>query len=158
MEIAALSGFQCVKCRAAALRVETPTNDGGELRDGTVLCGACGSRYQVRKGVPRFVPDQGYAGSFGFQWNKFRRTQLDSYTKLPLSSDRLFHVTQWSRDLTGQTVLEAGSGAGRFSEVLLRTGATLYSFDLSDAVEANFENNGRAPNLRLFQASIYDVP
>ena len=55
-------------------------------------------------------------------------------------------------------ILEAGSGAGRFTEVLLSTGAIVFSFDLSNAVEANAGNNGHMPNLRLFQASIYDIP
>ncbi len=55
-------------------------------------------------------------------------------------------------------ILEAGSGAGRFTEVLLRTGATVFSFDLSSAVAANFANNGHQPRLHLFQASIYAVP
>jgi SAM-dependent methyltransferase len=109
-------------------------------------------------GIPRFVRDESYAGSFGFQWNKFRRTQLDSHTGLPLSEDRLFLVAQWSRTLRDCVVLEAGSGAGRFTEVLLKTGATVFSFDLSNAVDANAANNGRNPNLNLFQASIYDIP
>jgi SAM-dependent methyltransferase len=60
--------------------------------------------------------------------------------------------------MEGNLVLEAGSGAGRFTEVLLHTGARVFSFDLSDAVEANLANNGHWPNLNLFQASIYDIP
>ncbi len=58
----------------------------------------------------------------------------------------------------GRAILEAGSGAGRFTEVLLGTGATLFSFDLSSAVDANMASNGKAANLNLFQASIYDIP
>jgi SAM-dependent methyltransferase len=109
-------------------------------------------------GIPRFVRDESYAGSFGFQWNKFRRTQLDSYTRLPLSHDRLYLVTQWPHTMRNSVVLEAGSGAGRFTEVLLETGATVFSFDLSNAVDANAANNAQKPNLNLFQASIYDIP
>ena len=60
--------------------------------------------------------------------------------------------------MDGDLILEAGSGAGRFTEVLLGTGATVFSFDLSSAVDANWTNNGHQPNLRLFQASIYDIP
>jgi SAM-dependent methyltransferase len=55
-------------------------------------------------------------------------------------------------------VLEAGSGAGRFTEVLVSTGATVFSFDYSSAVEANFANNGSAENLCLFQADIFRIP
>jgi SAM-dependent methyltransferase len=60
--------------------------------------------------------------------------------------------------MTNAMVLEAGSGAGRFTEVLLKTGATVFSFDLSNAVDANAANNAHDPNLNLFQASIYDIP
>jgi 16S rRNA A1518/A1519 N6-dimethyltransferase RsmA/KsgA/DIM1 with predicted DNA glycosylase/AP lyase activity len=51
--------------------------------------------------------------------------------------------------LLGEIVLEVGSGAGRFTEIILKTGATLFSCDYSDAVEANFENNGSDSNLPL---------
>ena len=40
------------------------------------------------------------------------------------------------------TILEVGSGAGRFTEVLVTTGATVISCDLSSAVDANYRNNG----------------
>jgi SAM-dependent methyltransferase len=39
--------------------------------------------------------------------------------------------------LAGKHVLEAGCGAGRFTEVLLKAGAYVTSIDLSSAVEAN---------------------
>jgi SAM-dependent methyltransferase len=67
-------------------------------------------------------------------------------------------VTGWPVDLRGERVLEAGSGAGRFTEVLASTGATVYSFDYSRAVEANFLNNGSAPDVHLFQADIFEIP
>jgi SAM-dependent methyltransferase len=54
--------------------------------------------------------------------------------------------------------LEAGSGAGRFTEVLLQTGAELFSFDYSNAVEGNLANNGKQPNLHLFQGDIFNIP
>jgi ubiquinone/menaquinone biosynthesis C-methylase UbiE len=104
------------------------------------------------------VNSEHYAGSFGLQWNAHRRTQLDSYTGLPLSRTRLFQVTGWPQDLRGQTILEAGSGAGRFTEVLVSTGADVLSFDLSIAVEANHANNGQHPNLCLMQADMSAIP
>ena len=59
-------------------------------------------------------------------------------------------------------VLEVGSGAGRFTNVVMReTKAVLGSIDYSGAVEANFKNNGlfaKEGRLRLAQASIYEMP
>lgn len=99
-----------------------------------------------------------YAGSFGFQWNKHARTQLDSHVGLPISADRVRLATGWPARLDREVILEAGSGAGRFTEVLLKTGATILSFDFSLAVDANARNNGAAPNLLLFQGNIFSIP
>jgi SAM-dependent methyltransferase len=160
MKKAAPAHFLCPSCRSPALRLgDASTTDAGEeIADGVLRCGQCGGEVRVRGSVPRFVPDDGYADSFGFQWNQFRKTQLDSYTGRSLSADRLFLATGWPRELPDQNVLEAGSGAGRFTEVLLATGATVFSFDLSSAVDANHANNGSSPRLHLFQASIYEIP
>jgi len=99
-----------------------------------------------------------YTNSFGFQWLKHARTQLDSYVGKPISRDRLFSVTGWPPCLTGQRILEAGSGAGRFTEILLSTGAQIWSFDSSESVEANRANNGHHTNLHLFRADIFNIP
>lgn len=154
MESSFVPYLVCLKCRSSELAHDA----SAASTDSTLICRRCGSRYHSTRGVVRFVPDEQYVESFGFQWNRFRRTQLDSYTGLPLSAARLFLVTQWPRAMAGQKILEAGSGAGRFTEVLLATGATVFSFDLSNAVEANFQNHGHSKNLCLFQGSIADIP
>jgi ubiquinone/menaquinone biosynthesis C-methylase UbiE len=53
---------------------------------------------------------------------------------------------------------EAGSGAGRFTEILAKTGASIYSFDFSAAVAANYSNNSGRPNVCIFQADVYKIP
>jgi len=124
----------------------------------SLRCANCQAAYPVRDGIARFVPAENYSQSFGLQWNRHRRTQLDSAIGKPISEHRLYQATGWARELRGQRILEAGSGAGRFTEVLCRTGAELYSFDYSSAVDANRQNNGMQPNLRLFQADIFRIP
>lgn len=109
--------------------------------------------------IPRFVPAQNYASSFGLQWNQYRTTQLDSHTGLTISRDRLIRLLGGSLDmLKGKQVLEAGCGAGRFSELLLEAGAHLYAVDLSTAVEANYKNCSSFPNYSVCQASILELP
>ncbi|MFF4774308.1 methyltransferase domain-containing protein [Microtetraspora fusca] len=132
----------------------------GDLRaEGGLRCDACRTTYPVDRGVPRFVPADNYANGFGYQWNQHRLTQLDSHSGLPISRDRLFRSSRWTAgELRGRRVLECGSGAGRFTEVLCETGAEVTSFDISSAVHANAASNGRFPNLRLVQASIYEMP
>jgi SAM-dependent methyltransferase len=119
------------------------------------------SSFPFVKGAFRIAGEGNYAESFGFQWNKFAKTQVDRFQKTSRQSqERFFKVTCWNEiDLTGQNVLEVGSGAGRFSQIVLQyTNANLFSVDYSNAVEANFANNGPHPRLKLFQASIYELP
>jgi len=120
-----------------------------------------GNKFPLIAGAYRFVQGENYTDSFGFQWNKFTKTQLDrSALNSNQSYERFFLVTGWDKeDLTGKNVLEVGSGAGRFTQVVLsKTKANLFSVDYSNAVEANFKNNGQNERLHLFQASIYQLP
>jgi 2-polyprenyl-3-methyl-5-hydroxy-6-metoxy-1,4-benzoquinol methylase len=153
MQAFALDQYRCPTCTSGTLGLKAPL--GGEQ---TIVCDGCGSSYEMRNGLPRFVALDNYATSFGYQWNIHRRSQLDSHTGLPITRSRLFSVTGWPEDMQGQRVLEAGSGAGRFTEVLVGTGANVFSFDYSNAVEANLANNGHASNLVLFQGDIFNIP
>jgi SAM-dependent methyltransferase len=126
--------------------------------EGELHCTACSFKAPIVGGIPRCVSADNYAQSFGFQWNKHSATQLDSHIGLPISRDRIGEASGWPSDLRGQVVLEAGSGAGRFTEVLVQSGAKVVSFDFSKAVEANARNNGSASNLTLMQANILRMP
>jgi len=111
--------------------------------------------------IPRFCSSENYSKSFGFQWNIFDQTQLDNFSNSNLSEARFYGQTAWTpADLADLSVLEVGSGAGRFTEVLLRTTkVNLFSIDYSSAVEANWRNNSRyRDRLCLAQASIYAMP
>jgi SAM-dependent methyltransferase len=158
MKPSAVSSLRCPLCKPGVLTTESEAVVGDEIVQGRLRCTSCGSRYPIEGGVPRFVEVDNYTGSFGLQWLAHRRTQLDSATGLQISRSRLFQVTSWPNELRGERVLEAGSGAGRFTEILASTGATVYSFDYSRAVEANFSNNGGHPNVHLFQANIFSIP
>lgn len=121
-------------------------------------CDACNCTFPFDGVISRFVPDSGYAASFARQWKAHARTQLDSHSGLAITRKRFFSVTRWPERMEGQTILEAGCGAGRFTEVVCSTGAEIYSLDLSAAVEANAENNGESKNLHLMQADIFYPP
>ena len=116
--------------------------------------------------IPRFITDDNYNDRFGYQWNKWRHIQLDSYTELPLTENEIKQVMGESElkryenleNFKGKYILEAGSGAGRFTEILLKYGAIVDSFDYSSACEANYLNNAPNKNLRIFQADILNMP
>lgn len=150
--------YLCTTCRSHLFQAKSEHCESNCLNESELICSDCGMNYPVVKGIPRFVPAETYADSFGYQWNIHNKTQLDSFTGLSISRNRLFAVSDWSDHLVGERILEAGSGAGRFTEVLLSTGADIYSFDYSSAVEANHRNNGDKPNLHLFQGDIFNIP
>jgi SAM-dependent methyltransferase len=130
---------------------------GAVITEGVLECAACDARFPIVRGVPRFVANDNYARSFGLQWNRHSRTQFDSQSGIHLSEIRIFEEARVPRNLIGRLIIEAGSGSGRFTEQLLRTGATVLSFDYSNAVDANYESNAH-PNLLLFQADILRSP
>jgi SAM-dependent methyltransferase len=120
---------------------------------------ASGCIFPVIKGIPRFVSANNYAKSFGTQWNAFSQVQLDSFTGTSISKDRLSRMVGKRLDfLSGKLVLEAGCGAGRFTEVMLNAGANVFAVDISTAVEANYQNCFQYPNYFICQADILKLP
>ncbi len=118
-----------------------------------------GCAYEILNGIPRFAPVNHYAASFGLQWNTFRTTQLDSHTGLTVSCDRLARIAGGSLDVfKGKKTLEAGCGAGRFTELMLEAGASVFAVDLSNAVDANYQNCSRFEHYFVAQTDILDLP
>jgi SAM-dependent methyltransferase len=60
--------------------------------------------------------------------------------------------------MDNEIILEVGSGAGRFTEQAISTGAMVTSIDSSQAVDVNYELNGSSSNLLLVQGDIFAMP
>lgn len=115
-------------------------------------------KIEIKEFIPRFY-DENYCESFSFQWKKFRDLQLDSKNKNKNSEERLKKCSKWNfSKLKGKTILECGCGPGRFTEILLKSGATVVGVDMSNAIEVNYENNGQNKNLLLLQGDITRLP
>ena len=144
----------------SAVKLINPFNKQPLQHEGNGLKDNEANFFPYEKGAYRFVKDDNYTENFGFQWNKFVETQVDKSTNIQMSQQRFFAQTGWDKeDLSEKNILEVGSGAGRFSQIVLDyTKANLYSVDYSNAVEANYKNNGPNDRLHLFQASIYEMP
>jgi len=141
------------------LRLDGPhLMEGGRVRQGELLEPVSGSRYPIARFIPRFVPQENYAANFGLEWNIHSRTQYDETSGFSLSRERFEKETGWGPDLRGETILEVGSGSGRFTRHAIDTGALVFSCDYSSAVEANYRSNGASENLLLVQASVYEMP
>jgi hypothetical protein len=72
-----------------------------------------GHAFWLVNGIPRFVSGRTYSDTFGLQWRRHRRTQLDSDTKTSLSRDPALSCTGSTlfEALDGPYLLEAGCGA-----------------------------------------------
>lgn len=141
------------------LKLENPIYFGERINAGSLVSEDGCHRYPIRGFIPRFVPESNYANNFGMQWNKFRQTQLDSYSGHPISADRFWKATGWKpEDITGKWVLDVGCGAGRFAEVVLEAGAKLVALDYSGAVDACYANLKKYQNFHVVQGDIYELP
>lgn len=141
-----LSVLQCLACRGRL-----------EATAGGLTCIGCGRKYPLVNGVIRFVDEQQYAGSFGFQWHVHAQTQLD--TKESTRSERAFRRRTGFRpeDLAGKLVLDVGCGMGRFAEVATRWGAHVVGIDLSLAAEVAAKNL-QERTATIFQADVFKLP
>lgn len=151
--------IKIVKMNKDLACLRDPESGGYLVAEGAGLVSASGDIYPIVSAIPRFIGAENYSDDFGSQWNRFPKTQLDSFTGLDISESRLARCLRGNlASLKGKKVLEAGSGAGRFTEILLKYGAIVHSFDYSNAVEANAKNNGDHENLVLVQADIRKIP
>jgi SAM-dependent methyltransferase len=143
----------------AALRLTVTKGKDDRIESGTLTSEATGRVYPILRGIPRFVQDEGYTGSFGRQWTKFREVQLDSVNGTRRSERRFEEEAGWtSTELRGRWLLDAGCGAGRFAEVAAERGAELVALDFSSAVEAAAETLSRFPNADVVQGSLLEPP
>ena len=150
-----------LRCPQTGVRLELHESEykDGQVRSGWLVSEDGQHSFPIRNFIPRFVPESNYADNFGMQWNKFRKTQLDSYSGHPISLNRFWKATGWNPEaLVGQWVLDVGCGSGRFAEVALEAGAKVVALDYSSAVEACYANLKHHPNLHVVQGDIYAFP
>jgi SAM-dependent methyltransferase len=158
MELRHLQYLICPECEGE-LDVENIIEiNNGKIKIGDLKCRTCSAIFPIINFIPRFVSSENYASNFGLEWIKHAQTQYDSYAGVNLSEKRFFEETKWPGNLSGEIILEAGSGSGRFTEQAAKTKAMIISFDYSAAVEANYQSNGNKDNVLIVQADIYKMP
>ena len=83
-----------------------------------------------------------YSDSFFEEYKRYPKIQLDSFNNLNLNEERFYSNSKWNqKDLKNKNILEVGSGAGKFTEILIKSGCNLITTDSSDAININFKNN-----------------
>lgn len=150
--------LQCLSCHGE-LTIQADLSEQGRVLEGSLVCSSCSASHPIRRGIPRFVPPENYAGSFGFQWNKFPRINRDSYNGTTLNRDTILRRTGWGPNhLSDKTLVECGCGAGCDTEVLADLAQTLVTVDLSHAVDAIPPEVAQRDNVLLLQADLGRLP
>lgn len=148
----------CPGCSGDVNIARIDSMNEGSVEAGMLQCANCEAVFPIVRHIPRFVPMENYAAGFGLQWKKHAKTQYDSHTHTTISQTRFFEETRWPHQLPGSTILEVGSGSGRFTEQAASTGGMVASVDYSNAVDANYASNGNKDNVLIVQGDIYTMP
>jgi SAM-dependent methyltransferase len=126
-------------------------------QSGGFRCPACRRVYPNVESVARFVDAQHYAASFGFQWHRYAKTQLDNEEVRESERHFIQRTGLGPGDLKGKVVLDVGCGMGRFAEVATRWGARVVGIDLSAAAEVAARNLADR-DFVAFQADVFALP
>ena len=155
-----LDVLACPDCHGTLQCESSDVADDSDVIAGKLICQTCEKVFPIERGIPRFVPSGNYATSFGYQWNRFRREQIDSLNGTRQSEKRLLSETAWADEWwPGKYILDAGCGAGRFLEVASRnTDCDVVGVDISSAIDAAQETVAGRSNAHLVQASIFNLP
>lgn len=160
MKIEFLDFLCCPECNSN-LSIKITNQYQDKILSGSLNCKnpTCSKIYEITNSIPRFVNSPKYAKSFGDQWNKFALTQIDS-SKLNQSEARWETEIGWSSsDLQGKNVVEFGSGAGRFVDIVSKRNANLIiGIDITSAVDAAQNNLADRDNVLFIQGNIFSPP
>ena len=159
MQTKLLEVLACPNCEGDLTCTATETDKAGEVLEGRLDCSKDGHQFPIVNSIPRFVPADNYAASFGYQWNRFKLEQIDSVNGTKLSAQRFYSETAWTPSwIKGKWILDAGCGAGRFVDVVSLEDCQVIGIDISNAIDAAKANLAGRTNVHLVQASIYELP
>ena len=92
-----------------------------------------------------------YTNNFSKQWKKYQRIQIDSFNNFNISKQYLENLLfQRLNYLKDKNIIELGSGAGRFTEHIVKYAKKCVTVDLSSAIFYNVSNKEK--NVVLIKA------
>ena len=121
-------------------------------------CLSCSALWPVVRGIPRFVDSEHYVGSFGWEWRRHKRTQIDDASSKESEETFAAKTGLTPADVKGKLVLDVGVGSGRFSHVVGRWGGIPVGIDLSLAVLSAKKNLAAFPDSLVCQADAFKLP
>lgn len=152
--------LRCPQTRAPLHLESSEVHSNGEVITGALRT-QDGRSYPIVRGIPRFVPHEHYAASFGYEWNRFPRVQFEAENVgRPMAghTTRMWEIITGQRDLAGQHVVEFGCGAGRFLDVVRSRGGRPVGLDMSVAVDVARRNLDDDPNVLIVQGDVLHPP
>ncbi len=118
--------------------------------------------YHIKNGLPIFVPEDGYASSFGTEWKTWPRVQFESENigkPMEGHTKRMFEdITQYPTDLKEKIIVEFGCGSGRFIDVLRNKNATAVGIEITQAAEVANDFFKNDPNVLIVKADLLKPP
>ncbi len=167
MRAVLLDYLACPDC-GGDLGLSADRSDGDEVLEGTLTCAGCSTRYGVRAGVPRMnvrMDDlAGIAASFGFEWKAHHAGRFEDETLWGRTRNedwRFFLSCMGATDeqIAGSTVLDAGCGSARFTQLAGEHGARVaIGVDINEAVDEAFTACRHLDNVHIVQGNILDLP
>src|SRR5262245_55417163 len=132
-----------------------------EIETGSLVCQKCGRRFDIKGGIPRFIPPnlsqqvRRNVGSFGYEWNWL--SSLSEKNEMEFIS-YLGKIRPES--LKSKVVLDAGCGMGKFLYLSGKYGAKdVIGVDLADrSVEVAYTNTRHMAQVHVAHADVFDVP
>ena len=158
----------CPVCKQE-FNVEAHLSEGTNIMEGQLIC-PCGKKYPIVNSIPRILPDAFNESpvksrasfdyiqtwtkkSFGYQWRIFKKMSdkfEDNFLNYIYPIEKSF--------FKGKLGLDAGCGFGRHIFYAARFGAEMVGIDLSEAIDATYQNTKHLPNVHLVQCDIYNLP
>src|SRR3990167_10504671 len=107
MDLKLLDILRCPACKGNLI-CHSDKSDKRVIIEGKLECNMCSINYPIVRSIPRFVSMDNYAASFGYQWNLYKYTQVDKFSKITHSEQRFFAETNWSNECVKDNwILEA---------------------------------------------------
>ncbi|MBU2567064.1 methyltransferase domain-containing protein [Patescibacteria group bacterium] len=154
--------LQCPKTHQNLILTSGEVDANGFIDQGTLSTENGLISYQIKNGLPVFVPEESYASSFGTEWKTWPKVQFESenvgkpmegFTKKMLED-----ITQYPANLGEKTIAEFGCGSGRFIDVLRKRNATAIGIEITQAAEVANEVFKHDPNVLIVKADLLEPP
>ncbi len=112
--------------------------------------------YKENESIYVLNKDDSYVRNFGKQWRDYTNVQIDSMNDFTISKDYFYEMLFNKKEIiNNKNILEIGSGAGRFTEHIIKKSKLCISVDLSSAVYHNVAKGKK--NLILIKADFNEL-